>query len=602
MDGEKLKVIRIYNKKIAPLALVVVMVVSVCAGSVVTLPKVAAQTAPTDTMQFRYNAAHTGDFSPVAGSVTSNGQLKWSLDVGYEIWSSVVVANDMAFLGTSDQKIHAVSVTTQKEAWSTGYSASALAVADNLLFASGGSNLYVLHASDGTLLWSHSFGGYATSAPTVANGVVYISCGGDRHLYAFNTGDGSLKWSYDAGGIAPTVDNGVVYYKADKTDDGTNYYPILLALDAATGKEIWRSNRVDGSQTVPVVYNGVIYTTRPMTAGYRYGIYALNANDGTLKWEYTIGDGVLNSPAVANGVVYFGSQDHNLYAVDANTGTKLWSYTTGSQIGYSSPAYANGVVYINPAVPDATLYAVDANTGSKLWSYALEEGWKDPVVANGVVYIAAGSTLYAIGSQSTPPSNQPPTANAGDDQSVNLGAAVTLDGTKSADPENQPLTYAWSVTSAPTGSTAALSTTDSVKPTFTPDKPGVYEIQLIVTDSLNAASQPDKVKITVNDLPTADAGPTQSIHVGTLVTLDGSQSKDSDGTVQKYAWTLVSAPAGSNPTLSDPTAAKSTFTPDKLGSYVFALKVTDDKGAQSSNTAQVTITATNDPPIAKAGP
>ena len=53
---------------------------------------------------------------------------------------------------------------------------------------------------------------------------------------------------------------------------------------------------------------------------------------------------VYSSPAVANGVVYVGSDD-NVYALNARTGALLWSYTTGEYV-VSSPAVANGVVYV----------------------------------------------------------------------------------------------------------------------------------------------------------------------------------------------------------------------------------------------------------------
>jgi outer membrane protein assembly factor BamB len=64
-----------------------------------------------------------------------------------------------------------------------------------------------------------------------------------------------------------------------------------------------------------------------------------------LLWSYTTGSEVHSSPAVANGVVYIGSADHNLYALNASTGAKLWSYTTGSEV-YSSPVVVNGMVYV----------------------------------------------------------------------------------------------------------------------------------------------------------------------------------------------------------------------------------------------------------------
>ena len=61
-----------------------------------------------------------------------------------------------------------------------------------------------------------------------------------------------------------------------------------------------------------------------------------------------------SSPAVANGVVYVGSVDGKLYAYHATTGALLWSATTGSYIN-SSPAVANGMVYVGSA--DQNLYA-----------------------------------------------------------------------------------------------------------------------------------------------------------------------------------------------------------------------------------------------------
>jgi glucose dehydrogenase len=44
-----------------------------------------------------------------------------------------------------------------------------------------------------------------------------------------------------------------------------------------------------------------------------------------LKWSYTTGGKVYSSPAVANGVVYVGSIDGNVYALNASTGALLWS-------------------------------------------------------------------------------------------------------------------------------------------------------------------------------------------------------------------------------------------------------------------------------------
>jgi outer membrane protein assembly factor BamB len=97
-------------------------------------------------------------------------------------------------------------------------------------------------------------------------------------------------------------------------------------------------------------------------------LYALNARTGTKLWSFATGTCFFSSPAVANGLVYIGSADSHLYALNAKTGVGLWTYQTRDTIS-SSPAVANGVVYVGS--DDETFYALDAKTGAKLWSYGI---------------------------------------------------------------------------------------------------------------------------------------------------------------------------------------------------------------------------------------
>jgi hypothetical protein len=61
---------------------------------------------------------------------------------------------------------------------------------------------------------------------------------------------------------------------------------------------------------------------------------------------------------------------------------------------------------------------------------------------------------------------------------------IQLDGSGSSDADGDPLTYIWSITSAPGGSTADLSDTAIVNPTFIPDVVGIYTIDLVVNDGV----------------------------------------------------------------------------------------------------------------------
>jgi hypothetical protein len=90
--------------------------------------------------------------------------------------------------------------------------------------------------------------------------------------------------------------------------------------------------------------------------------------------------------------------------------------------------------------------------------------------------------------------NNAPTAHAGADRAVPVGQVVQLDGTESSDPEDDPLTYAWSMTGAPEGSAALLISETTDTPTFVPDLVGQYTVQLIVNDGFED-SEPDEVVV-----------------------------------------------------------------------------------------------------------
>jgi hypothetical protein len=89
---------------------------------------------------------------------------------------------------------------------------------------------------------------------------------------------------------------------------------------------------------------------------------------------------------------------------------------------------------------------------------------------------AAATTVTVSGA------NSDPIANAGVNQNVVVGTAVTLDGTNSSDANRDPLTHRWVIMSKPTGSAAALSSATSAKPVFVADLVGTYVITLIVND------------------------------------------------------------------------------------------------------------------------
>ncbi len=77
-------------------------------------------------------------------------------------------------------------------------------------------------------------------------------------------------------------------------------------------------------------------------------IYCLNSSNGEKIWSYYVFGSVYCSPVVAGGYVYIGfsNSDDNFYCFDALTGSKVWSFKTSVDVRFSSPAVADGYVYI----------------------------------------------------------------------------------------------------------------------------------------------------------------------------------------------------------------------------------------------------------------
>lgn len=193
--------------------------------------------------------------------------------------------------------------------------------------------------------------------------------------------------------------------------------------------------------------------------------------------------------------------------------------------------------------------------------------------------------------------NSRPVADAGPDQAVRVGETTVLDGSGSSDADRDPLSFRWSLNSRPPDSTTALTGADTTNPSLPVDRAGTYVAQLIVNDG-TSDSDADTVSIsTINSPPVAVPGPDQTLHFGATVQLNGAASSDADGDALGFTWALLAVPEGSTAALSDANIVAPTFVADRPGTYVVQLIVND--GTVSSAPASLTVTAQNEPPVAR---
>ena len=195
----------------------------------------------------------------------------------------------------------------------------------------------------------------------------------------------------------------------------------------------------------------------------------------------------------------------------------------------------------------------------------------------------------------------PLTADAGPDQTVDGGDAVSLDGSGSTAPEGETLSYSWSQTGG--SPTVTLTGETTATPSFTaPDLTEDATLTFTLTVTVGAESATDTVDVTVSAIPViADAGPDQTVDEGDAVSLDGSGSTARPGEALSYAWRQT----GGSPTvtLTGETTATPSFTAPNLtadATLTFTLTVT--AGADNAtDTVAVMVQADNDAPTANAG-
>ncbi len=234
----------------------------------------------------------------------------------------------------------------------------------------------------------------------------------------------------------------------------------------------------------------------------------------------------------------------------------------------------------------ATLWACD---NLKPIDHEQEDPLWDPVIDDGETWEPTGDSSDAPGAVD----NTPPRASADysypDDDDVDLvpGTMVTLDGILSADLDGDRLSYRWYLGHVPADSTSAIVNSSFPQAQLYVDRSGTFEVFLEVSDGY--AADTDRVDIEVENAnlpPTAHAGPDQTVTVGSVAELDGTESVDPDGDrIEEMHWTFITRPSGSAAVLqgvSIQPAFSPRFSVDKPGNYIIELVAVDQHGLEGA--------------------
>jgi len=242
----------------------------------------------------------------------------------------------------------------------------------------------------------------------------------------------------------------------------------------------------------------------------------------------------------------------------------------------------NGDVSLIGANTSSATFTVDATNQTYTFTYTVT--YDDGASASDEVSV-------------TVINSNPPTVDAGTDQSLSINASqtltVTLSGTAS-DSDGTIESYQWEQTE---GTTVTLTGANSATATFTAEATAqTYTFRLTVTDNDGVQSSDGvSVVVTLNESPTAEATADDGIDEPITLAASGSQTitlsgtaTDSDGTIATHQWEQTD---GTTVTLTGADSATAAFTVSgTTDAYTFTYTVTDDGGAQASDTVTVYVT------------
>ena len=204
-----------------------------------------------------------------------------------------------------------------------------------------------------------------------------------------------LLWSrpLGAGYSSLTVQNRRLY-----TLDSDHESDFAVALDAATGEEIWRrrlgptyeghGGSEDGPTSTPTVDGGRLFVVTPHGE-----LLALDRADGAVRWRRDLVEdfgaepptwSFATSPLVEGRrlLVQVGGSEHNLVAFDKATGEVLWAVDRDTRLHYSSPTTVSLAGTLQTVVAgESEIYAVRAETGELLWSLEARQADKEMPVS-----------------------------------------------------------------------------------------------------------------------------------------------------------------------------------------------------------------------------
>lgn len=273
----------------------------------------------------------------------ATGKEKWKLRTNGEIRSTVVVEGTKVYLLGGNGVLSCIDKNTGKPIWRSVFDNTALFLAERrydfadyyhsspllhngvLYFGSGNGRFNAVSADNGEAIWTFKAGDIIHNTPVIIKDNIYFGCF-DGFVYALNIRTGQEVWKFKSVGHqyfptgeiqgSPSAGYGTLFI------GGRDYN--LYAINSTGGYANWNRRFLGGWALSTTVQDTVLYVG---TSDDRL-LLAFDARSGQELWKTNIKFNIFGSCTFTSGMVYVGTIWGKIFGVDKKSGSIKWEFAT----------------------------------------------------------------------------------------------------------------------------------------------------------------------------------------------------------------------------------------------------------------------------------
>ncbi|MBM3502124.1 MAG: serine/threonine protein kinase, partial [Armatimonadetes bacterium] len=380
--------------------------------------------------------AEAGTFPTQWDSTAGKGVL-WSVEVPLPGNNSPIVFDGRVLLSGADEtrrEVYCFEAKSGKRQWATpfnfmpgagpdppkvmedtGYAASTMTTDGKRVFSIFPDGNLAAHDLEGKLVWSKALGplknvyGHASSLAIYRDRlIIQLDQGSSAEdklsaLIALDGATGKQVWRTERP-ARNSWSSPLLIEASGKVQLITSADPFVIAYDPQTGAELWRAKCLTGDVgPSPAYADGLVYACNDQA-----GLFAIRAVGGlggaagSIVWSANEGLPDTTSPAANGQLIFVVSSYGPVTCYDAKKGTRLWEQDLASSF-QSSPVIVGDRVYLSDTEGVTFVFAAAREYKALGQGKVGEPVRATPAFLDGRIYLRSDERLYCLGAPQSEP-------------------------------------------------------------------------------------------------------------------------------------------------------------------------------------------------------